>query len=480
MYLRNGFFILLFSLMSLSTCTQSLDRSIQVWFSSEIENDNRQWFTSDYPVPEFALSQQADQLLSDGRATGDFLIKIDPGTRYQPIEGIGYSLEESTVYNLMQMTPPVRQQLLREILDPVEGIGLNMMRICIGASDFTGREFYTYSDPPEGQPDPELKYFSIQKDIDYQIIEVIKAALEINPDLRLVATPWSPPAWMKTRGSVVGGSLKPEYQEVYARYLAQAIAAYREQGIPIWAITIQNEPLYLPPDYPGCQMEADQAREMAVLLGDAFRQMDIETKILIYDHNYDEAFNFADEILQDEKAYNVVYGTAVHGYSGGIENLDRLEQKYPDKGIYFTEKAYWRTSGMREIAEIFQHWSRTYLGWVTMLDSELQPEQWTGTPGPTMIIQNAEQRDVYRLMPTFYMLGQFSKFVERGALRIASAKNKADQELTEVAFLNPDGSVVLVLVNEAKREKAIQVEIGDYHFDAQVPAKTVATFRLEP
>ena len=479
MYRFNYLFVLFFCLGSLTACTQGLDRSVQVWYSSEKADDNRQWFTSDYPSPEFMLSPQPDRLLSDGKATGDFIITIDPATRYQTIEGIGYSLEESTVYNLMQMSAPVRQQLLKEILDPVEGIGLNMMRICIGASDFTGREFYTYSDPPVGQSDPELEYFSIQKDIDYQIIEVIKTAQAINPALRLVATPWSPPAWMKTSGSLVGGSLKPEYQEVYARYLAQATAAYREQGIPIWAITLQNEPLYVPPDYPGCNMDADQARIMAKLVGSAFQQMNIETKIMVYDHNYDEAFNYADEIFQDGEAYDLVHGTAVHGYSGGIENLDRLQQEYPDKGIYFTEKAYWRTSGMREIAEIFQHWSRTYLGWVTMLDSELQPEQWTGTPGPTMIIQNAEQRDEYRLMPTFYMLGQFSKFVEQGAYRIASAKSKGDQELTEVAFLNPDGSIVLVLINESEEEKTLQVEIGDYHFEASVPAKTVATFRLE-
>jgi glucosylceramidase len=477
--MRPFVYLLLLSFWSLTACTQSLDRSVQVWFSSEIDTDREDWFAADYPQAEFALSQQEDLPLLDGQAGNGLTLTLDPTQRYQPIEGIGYSLEESTVYNLRQMSAPVREKLLRELLDPEEGIGLNMMRICIGASDFTGREFYTYDDPPGGQPDPELQYFSIQKDVAFGIIEVIKEALSYNPDLRLVATPWSPPAWMKTSGSVVGGSLKPEYQEVYARYLAEAVAAYREEGIPIWAITLQNEPLYVPPDYPGSRMEADQARELAILVSEAFRQKELDTKILVYDHNYDEAFKYADEIFKDKEAYAAVHGTAVHGYSGGIKNLDRLQQEYPEKGIYFTEKAYWRTSGMREIAEIFQHWSRSYLGWVTMLDDELQPEQWTGTPGPTMIIQNAEQRDQYRLQPTYYMLGQFSKFVERGAFRIASAKNKVDKQLSQVAFLNPDGSVVLVLINESKMEQQLAVEIGDYHFAAQVPGLTVATFRLE-
>lgn len=472
-------FLLGCCLLNLLTCTHSLDRSAQVWFSSEINTDRKDWFAADYPQAEYALSQQEDLPLLEGPASGKVVLNIEPQQQFQPIEGIGYSLEESTIYNLAQMSTLVREQVLRELLDPAEGIGLNMMRVCIGASDFTAREFYTYDDSPDGLPDPELAYFSIQKDIDYQIIATIKAALAINPDLRLIATPWSPPGWMKTSGKIVGGSLKPEYQEVYARYLAKALSAYQKEGIFIWGITLQNEPLYVPPDYPGCRMEADQARDLAILLAEQLRERTLSTKILIYDHNYDKVFNYADAILQDEAAYAAVHGTAVHGYSVGIEHLDRLQQKYPDKGIYFTEKAYWQTSGMREIAEIFRHGSRSYLGWVTMLDSELQPEKWTGTPGPTMIIQNAEQRDEYLLRPTFYMLGQFSKFVERDAVRIASTKNIADQMLTEVAFLNPDGSVVLVLVNEAQKEKTLEVEVGDYYFEARLPARTVATYRVE-
>ncbi|MDP1677021.1 MAG: glycoside hydrolase family 30 beta sandwich domain-containing protein [Bacteroidota bacterium] len=419
------------------------------------------------------LTQQPDLIFQTSDALGNTII-VDSSIKYQPFEGFGYSFEETTVFNLSSMKTTKREELLQLIVSPHKGIGFNMMRICIGSADFTSRKFYTYDDTPNNTEDTLLTHFSIQKDIDFNIVSVLQEALKINPKLRFIASPWSPPAWMKTSKKIVGGNFLSKYTEVYAKYLTKFLLAYKEKGIPVFAITLQNEPLYMPIDYPGCSLTSEQSRNLSIALSKELTKNNLDTKILIYDHNYDGALNYIKPILSDTVSNSVIYGNAFHGYSWAINEVRSVHHLFPDKAIYFTERSYWGADGVSDIIDIFNNWSRTYIGWVTILNSERGPEQWTGTPGHSMIIKDAENHDNYWLTGEYYLMGQISKFVNVGAYRIYS--NLTDKSINNVAFINPDGSIVLIVSNTAMEKQMIRVKLGDAAFSTTIPGKTVGTF----
>ena len=183
---------------------------VRVWFSSEKDPASRTWYDGPQEV-KYALDEQTPLTLTKKKTSDSAAVYIDPSRRYQSVLGVGSSLEESTIHNLSKMTPAKRKEVLKKLVDPKDGIGMDVMRITIGTSDFTAQEFYTYDDMPEGQTDPKLRHFSIQKDIDLHITATIKEALEINPELKIIASPWSPPAWMKTNENLKRGKLKDKY-----------------------------------------------------------------------------------------------------------------------------------------------------------------------------------------------------------------------------------------------------------------------------
>ena len=458
-----------------STPFQQLGAQVHAWYSSESAKGPRAWLQGPQEIPNRLSPRPAISFRARGETTGA-VVRVDPTITYQPIEGIGSSLEESTVYNLMRMSPAARTRALRALVDPEVGIGMNLMRICLGTSDFTARQFYTYDDLPPGEKDPGLKRFSIQKDIDYQIIRLLREALAINKGLRLIASPWSPPGWMKNSGAIIGGSFLSEYTDVYARYLRMAVQAYSEQGVPVYALTLQNEPLYVPPDYPGCRMTAEQQRDLAPAVRRELDAHGLETRILIYDHNFDRAVEYATVILRDARARQAVYGTAFHSYAGRPGAMTELHEAHPDKAVWFTERSYWGANGMAEVAQFFRNWSGTYTGWVTMLDSELKPEQWTGTPGPTWLVQNAKDPDEVWFTADYYLVGQLSKFVKAGALRIDSSSSADNPSIQHVGFLNPGNEIVLVTINRSDRPQEVTVVAAEKQFQDTLPPKTVATY----
>jgi glucosylceramidase len=452
-----------------------LAAQVRVWHSSESPRGQRAWLEGPQELPNRLTPQPAISLAARGDTAGT-VIRVDPTLAYQPIEGIGSSLEESTIFNLMRMSPEGRRGVLRALVDPEEGIGMNLMRICLGTSDFTARQFYTYDDMPPGETDPDLRRFSIQKDIDYHIIAVLREALAINPGLKFVASPWSPPGWMKTSGAIVGGDFLSEYTDVYARYLRMAVEAYAKQGIGIHALTLQNEPLYVPPDYPGCHMTAEQQRDLAPAVRRELDAHGLDTRILVYDHNFDRGVEYAGAIMSDVAARKAVYGTAFHSYGGKPGAMSELHRAHPDKAIWFTERSYWGANGMAEIAELFRNWARTYNGWVTMLDSKLQPEQWSGRPGPTWLIQNADKPDDIWYTADYYLVGQFTRFVKLGAVRIESSSMTETSAIQHIGLLNPGGEVVLVVINKSAGPQEVTVVAGKSQFQNALPPKTVATY----
>ncbi len=245
-------------------------------------------------------------------------VRVDESRTYQQIDGFGASITDSPAWLLSQkLMPAQRTALLRQLFDTKQGVGLAILRQPMGSSDFSVAD-YGYDDLPPGESDPELKHFTIDRDRQY-ILPVLREALAVNPKLKITASPWSPPGWMKTSGSMIGGTLLPSSFTPLARYFVRFVQSYEAAGVPIFAITPQNEPRNLPGDYPGMGMTAEeQTVFIREHLGPAFRNAHLKTKIMAFDHNWD-MIDFPDKILSDPKAAEFSAGTATHCYGGGPE-----------------------------------------------------------------------------------------------------------------------------------------------------------------
>jgi glucosylceramidase len=452
--------------------------SVQAYFSSEsrtagYEPKNGNWFTN--PATGLAgtpykLSKQAD--LPVVAASGTATINVDTTTKFQTVLGVGSSLEESTIFNLSRMSAAGRDRALRALVDPVNGAGFNVIRITFGTSDFTSHAFYTYDD---GAADPSLTRFSIQQDINYHIISVLKEALAINPNIKFFASAWSAPPWMKANNSIIGGNLLTQYIPNLATYYRRAVQAYVAQGIPIHAMTLGNEPLFNPPDYPGMLISADQERQLAKALRTELTNNGVGgTKIWAFDHNFSEGASYAAGVLTAD-ARASVDGIAFHDYAGDPSTMGSVKATYPDKDVMMTERTVWGTSGADRIVQYFRNQATFYEGWVSMLDQNRSPERWTGSPDPTMLIQNPSSPDTFYQLPDYNMIAQFSKFVQPGARRVSTGYGSTGT-VTNVAFVNPDNSLVTIVVNQTAGNQTVTLRAGAQQFTSTLPAKTVGTY----
>jgi len=433
--------------------------TIDVWFSSE---DGK------YTLTHQTVNSEKP------KNTKNVLIEIKSGEKYQSILGMGGSLEHATCSNLMKLSPEEREEVVERLVDPEKGIGMNLMRLGIGTSDFVGEPYYSYDDCPDGEVDPELKRFSIEKDRAY-VIPIIKMVQSKNPDVLFFASPWSPPGWMKDTKTMNGGVLLREYYPAYANYLKKFIESYTAEGIQIYAITVQNEPQMNDKDYPTCLWTAEQQRDfIRDFLGPCYTQANILTKIWCWDHNWNN-LDFPRAIYCDAEASKYVEGTAFHLYEGKVEAQSLLHNEFPGKHIYFTEGSTFFTRGAIKIIEIFRNWSRSYNLWVICLDWQRGPNRGPHHASPTMITLKEDNTIEYRF--DYYMYGQFMKFIKRDAVRIFSTQG--NRYFNNVAFLNPDGSIVLVVANAETKTQKISVKCGDKFFRAEIPQKTVATFLIK-
>lgn len=416
------------------------------------------------------LSPQTDAILAPVRQLSKSAIVVDDQTTYQTIIGLGSSLEHSTCYNISLLPSARQKKVLESIVDKDKGVGMNLMRICFGTADFTASPWYSYDDPPNKQPDPELKYFSIEKDREY-VLPILKLALQINPELKFFASPWSPPAWMKTNNNICGGKINPKYYRPFAEYLARSVEAYRAEGFDIIAITPQNEPEYYPDTYPTCGWTAQQQRDfIRDNLGPVFKQHNLATKIWCYDHNFNHP-NFPATILKDPEAAKYIDGTGFHLYEGKPSAMTWLHEKFPDKHVYFTEGSVFGMAGAVEIVSYLRNWARCYNAWVTVIDHKAQPNPGPHDCSPTCIVLNSETLDLeYRF--DYYMYGHFMKYISRGAERIDSTSSK---NMPNVAFRNPDGSVVLVVANPGRKTRKLSIGWKDLGLEAELAAESIAT-----
>ena len=407
-------------------------------------------------------------------------------SQFQQIDGFGASLTDSSAWLLAnKLTAPQRRQLLEMLFDPRKGIGLSVLRQPMGSSDFA-LEDYSYDDLPSGETDSDLKHMSVDRDRAY-IIPMLREILAVNPEIKIIASPWSPPGWMKTSHSMIGGTLLPSSFAPLAAYFVQFVKLYEAAGVPIFAVTPQNEPLNIPGDYPGMGMKAEeQERFIRENLGPAFRAAKLKTKILIFDHNWD-LIAFPDIVLKDSQAAEFIAGTATHCYGGDPAAQTGLHYRFPDKGIWLTECSGgdWQKGDLlveqaNLIIETTRNWGKSVVLWNLALDQVHGPHL-GGCKDCRGVVTIDDSTSPASFVPTvdFTALAHVSKFVRPGAYRIASSTER-ESGIEHVAFRNADGSIVLLVLNSGTAPVQFNVEWKGEFAAYTLDAGAVATFSWPP
>ncbi|WP_211093281.1 glycoside hydrolase family 30 protein [Flammeovirga agarivorans] len=401
-------------------------------------------------------------------------LRIDQNQVYQEMDGFGYTLTGGSALHINNMSAANKSALLEELFGREDGqIGVNYLRVSIGASDLDVAPF-SYSEVE----DETLSNFTIAKDQE-NLIPVLKEIVAINPSIKILATPWSPPTWMKSNNEYKGGSLLASHYAVYADYFVKYLEAYKNEGITIDAITIQNEPLH-PGNVPSLLMESDEmANFIASHLGPKFQEAGLETKIITYDHNADRP-DYPINIINSE-ANQYISGSAFHLYGGDISALSSVKTADPSKGIYFTEQwvggnedfggaLMWHFENMFIGAP--RNWSKTVLEWNLAANSSLEPHTDGGCTeclGALTIDGNTVDRNV-----AYYTVGHASKFIPSGSFRIKS-NNMGD--LPNVAFVTPNNKYVVLLMNNSDAQKKFNLRItgSEETYIISIPAQSVGT-----
>ncbi|MEC7784552.1 MAG: glycoside hydrolase family 30 beta sandwich domain-containing protein [Bacteroidota bacterium] len=406
----------------------------------------------------------------------DKVIKITDSVQYQIMDGFGYTLTGGSAMLIHKMSKSARSGLLNELFSK-EGLGVSYLRLSIGASDLDSAPF-SYNDLPNGKTDVDLEKFSLAQDT-VHLVPVLKEILSINPQIKFLGSPWSPPVWMKDNQDTRGGSLLPEYYQVYANYLIKYIQAMMAEGIEIDAITIQNEPLH-PGNNPSLLMKAPQQADLIKNhLGPAFKNEGIDTKIIIYDHNADRP-DYPINILNDPEAAKFIDGSAFHLYGGEIEALSEVHQAHPDKHLYFTEQwvgapgdfskeLTWHIENL--IIGAPRNWSKTVLEWNLAADQNQNPHTDRGGCDRCLGAVTINGDKVTR-EPAYYIIGQASKFVPPGSVRIAST---LVEEIPNVSYKTPDGQIVTILQNTSEEEKEILIKSDQANIHFKLAAGDIGT-----
>ncbi len=427
--------------------------------------------------------QPAIPLSSKQNDNKGLTITIDDSDRSQTVDGFGFALTGGSAQLLMKMDPARRSVLLRELFGHgTDDAHVSYIRVSIGASDMNDHVF-TYDDLASGERDPELKRFSIRPD-EANVIPVLKEILSIAPSIKILASPWTAPSWMKTVEAAKGGSLRPEMYETYAHYLVLYLQVMQGEGVPIDAVTIQNEPLN-PHNTPSMIMQAsEQAIFIKEALGPALAKNGLHTKIILYDHNCDRP-DYPLTILKDPDAARYVNGSGFHLYAGDIGAMSQVHNAFPAKSLYFTEQMVIEEQhdGVaqpishpvdRVVIGAMRNWSRNVLLWNLAADPHFGPHTDAGgcpvCQGAITLDGDTVQRNI-----AYYAIAQVSRFVPPGSVRIGSTE-PADGSLPNVAFTTPEGRTVLVVVNSSSDLKSYHVILHNRTFQTTLPSHSAATY----
>ncbi|ANF52734.1 glucosylceramidase [Chryseobacterium glaciei] len=405
-------------------------------------------------------------------------IDIDDSQKFQYVDGFGYTLTGGSVEVINRLSPSKRKALLNELFgNNKNSISISYLRLSIGASDLDSQVF-SYDDLPEGQTDPSLSKFSLVRDKD--LIAMLKEILAINPKIKIIAAPWSAPVWMKDNGKSKGGSLKPEFYDVYAKYFVKYIQGMQKEGITIDAITPQNEPLH-PGNNPSLYMPSDQQKDfIKKSLGPIFKSNTIKTKIVVYDHNCNKP-EYVTNILGDSEAAQYIDGSAFHLYEGEISALGTVHAAFPNKNLYFTEQwtsakgtfnedLNWHTKNV--VIGSMRNWSKIALEWNLANDPQYKPHTDGGCTECKGAITVSDSENFTRNV-AYYIIAHASKFIPADSRRIASTQT---DNLSTAAFITPAGKRILVVQNGAKNEETFNIKYNGKTATVNLSGNSVATY----
>ena len=435
------------------------------------------------------LQPQPNLTFGTGGSPASLVISVNDATTYQQMDGFGASLTDSAAWVITNKLNSTQQaSLWQSLFSPSAGIGISLLRQPMGASDFSASGDYSYDDVPAGQTDANLTSFSVSHDTAY-IIPLLQQALAVNPGIKIMAVPWSPPAWMKTSATMNGGNMNTAYFPSLAQYFVKFVQAYQQQNLPIYAEMPQNEPLNSNSGYPTENLAAtDEATFIGSNLGPAFQTAGLSNvKILAYDHNWDTP-SYPETVLGNTTAASYVAGSAFHCYAGDVSAQSTVEAAYPGKGIWFTECS--GTVGTNFASDLAwdsenlligatRNWARSISLWNLALDQNSGPQNGGCTncrgvvtindsTSPAVITNNVE----------YYVLGHIAKFVVPGAFRIDS-NTFGTGSIEDVAFKNPDGSIVLLVLNSGSATN-FTVSWDGQSFTANLPSGALSTFQWKP
>ena len=472
--------IMLIQILSCNSCSKpstSSNSSSDTTGTGNIQSgDVAYWLTKgDQTV---LLQKQNMQLQFGSQANSYPTIDVDSSQTFQQVDGFGFTLTGGSAYVINQMDPNSKTNLLNELFGQgVASIGISYLRLSIGSSDLNASVF-SYDDMPAGQTDTSLNHFNFGPD-STTLIGVLKQILLINPAIKIVATPWSAPPWMKDNGNSAGGHLLPAYYKVYANYFVRYLNQMKTQGIAIDAIAPQNEPLN-PNNNPSMVMQAgDEAIFIKNFLGPAFQAAGIKTKIIVYDHNCDRP-DYPDSILSDKQANPFVNGSAFHLYAGNISALSQVHNLFPDKQLYFTEQytasttdfagdLQWHINNV--IIGSMRNWSRNALEWNLANDASFGPHTpggCTTCKGALTITGSSVQRNV-----GYYIVAHASKFIPAGSVRIGSTVTSS---LQTAAFQRPDGKKVMIVENNDASPATFNIRFNGKWVATILPSGAAATY----
>jgi glucosylceramidase len=432
---------------------------ISVWVTSE--NDR------------FALKSGLRWQPAAARTSAPTIV-LDPDKEFQTILGFGAAFTDAACYTFNRLLPAARETLFHELFHPSE-MSLNVCRTCMGSSDYSTK-VYSYD---EGDPDPEMNRFSMAQDREY-ILPMLREARRANPEIFLFSSPWSPPGWMKAGGSMLGGSMRRKYLQAYARYFLKFLQGYAEEGVPIQAVTPQNE---VDTDQdarmPACIWPQEYEMEfVGKHLGPLLEQQGLTTKIWILDHNYN-LWGRAVAELDDASVRKYCNAIAWHGYVGTPEMMTKAHEVRPDAEMYWTEggpdytspdyQTDWATWGQTFTA-VLRNWCRAITGWNLALDEQGRPNIGPFPCGGLVTI-NSQTREITR-SGQYWAFAHFSRVIRRGARRFGSESTGTD--ISHAAFTNPDGTRVLVLTNSGPSRTAT-VQMGTMRADLTLHSKSITT-----
>ena len=455
------------------------------------------WMLTTTPTKSFDLTESNIDA-QPGSSMATKTMKMNPADVYQEIDGFGSAITGSAAYNLMKMSQADRTAFLTQTFSPTNGYGMSYTRVPIGCSDFSLSE-YTLCDK-EG-----IENFALTSEETQYIIPVLQEIVAINPDIKIIGSPWTAPRWMKVNNltdlqpynSWTGGQLNPKYYEDYGTYFAKWVQAFKDNGINIYAVTPQNEPLNRGNSasmYMGWEEQRDFVKKG---LGPKLKEAGLDTKIYAFDHNYNydgmgDQKNYPLKIYQDPEANQYLAGAAYHNYGGNVSELANVHKAAPDKELIFTESTdgFWNDGGQNMAADnvsrhLMEHmenislanvnnWCKAVVLWNLMLDEQNGPNRPGGCTtgyGTVDLLNNGQVRkNAY-----YYILAHMSSVAQPGAVRIGTTGNQAN--VVSSAFKNPDGTYGLVLLNKNSNSVDFTVADGEYKFPVSLPANSIVSLK---